>query len=263
MAAAPLSLEWPPNLRVNADDFGLAPGISRAILDAARAGEVNSVSVVPFQDRESKESFAHLAALPGVRIGAHLTFLEVPLLTRPARFPDGSPPADYRAFLGAWLRREIPAAAVYAEWTAQLIRLADRLGEGRASSHLDSHQHIHLLPGLWEVACRLRAELSIPVIRVPWEGTLRAWRKDPPFGAALQTLAWARRRASVEGCFGVATSMRFQAGANRAFAARVARETDRGFELMIHPDESDRGRREMEELRRWHGLLRAALHPPP
>ncbi len=243
----------PGNLRVNADDFGLSPSVSRAITAAAEAGLINSISVTPFSDAQTASRLRAVAARPELRIGAHLTFLEVPFLTKPPGFSDG-PPSDYRAFLRAYLRGKIAPAAVYQEWRAQIQLLRERLG-GRTLSHLDSHQHVHVLPGLWVVGRRLQGEFSIPRLRVPWEGTGHAARKNFPFGLALQTLAWLRRHGADEHFFGVGASLHFTAAAFQSFAQRVAQNPQQNFELMIHPDENPRGQFELAELRRWLEML--------
>jgi predicted glycoside hydrolase/deacetylase ChbG (UPF0249 family) len=238
----------PANLRVNADDFGLGPGVSRAILEAAREGLINSVSVVPFFDAESLALFEELRALPGLRIGAHLTFIEVPLLTACASFPDRRPPADHRELLRALLQGKVHASDVHREWSAQLELLSGRLAPA-AISHLDSHQHVHLLPGLWGVARALQRQHHVPVLRRPHEPSRRAWLKDFPLGAGLQLLSLVR--PAEERFFGVGTSMAFRADVYAPLRREVACHPERSYELMVHPDEDARGAREMAELRRF------------
>ena len=240
----------PPNLRINADDFGLSAALSRAIAQAARDGLVNSISVVPFHDDESLRLLEALAARPDVRVGAHLTFIEVPLLTRPARYPDGRPPATYRQFLTAYLGGKVSARDVAVEWAAQLDLLGSRLGR-KPIDHLDGHQHLHLLPALWRVARGLQRDYHVPVLRCPRERSLRAWLKDFPMGAGLQALALSRPGPVEERFFGVGTSMGFRAAAYAAEADLVRSHPERAYELMVHPGEDARGQRELEELARW------------
>lgn len=240
----------PANLRINADDFGLTPAISRSILHAVKAGLVNSVSVVPFFDPASRALLDALQREPDVKVGAHLTFIEVPLLTRPRAFPDGKPPASYKPFLRAWLEGKVRPRDVEREWRAQLDLLGERMGKANIH-HLDSHQHLHLMPGMWKVARRLQRDYGISVLRSPYEPSLRALRKDLPMGAALQALAWARSSHSSETFFGVGSSMGFRAELYSRFAGEILRHPERRYELMVHPDESERGQRELAELERF------------
>jgi predicted glycoside hydrolase/deacetylase ChbG (UPF0249 family) len=245
----------PGNLRINADDFGLTPAISRSIVAAAQEGLINSVSVVPFHDQESRELLGQLLALPQVHIGAHLTFIEVPLLTRPAAFPDGLPPAGYRGFLAAYLRGKIDVEQVRAEWRAQLDLLRSRLGP-RPIHHLDGHQHLHQMPRLWPVTRQLQQEYQVAVVRRSREASWRAWLKDFPLGAGLQALAWSRSGRAEERFFGVGTSMGFRAAAYTRLAGEIAAHPERRYELMVHPGADPRGQRELEELRAWLSLTR-------
>jgi predicted glycoside hydrolase/deacetylase ChbG (UPF0249 family) len=238
----------PANLRVNADDFGLTPGVSRAIVKAAREGLINSLSVVPFADAESLSLFDELLALPDLRIGAHLTFVEVPLLTACASFPDGRPPANHRELLRAALRGRLELDDVRREWSAQLELIARRIAPRRIS-HLDSHQHVHLLPGLWGVARELQQSHGVLLLRRPHERSRRAWLKDLPLGAGLQLLSMVRRGG--ERFAGVGTSMAFRADLYRDFLREVQHHPERSYELMVHPDEDARGERELAELRRF------------
>jgi predicted glycoside hydrolase/deacetylase ChbG (UPF0249 family) len=240
----------PKNLRVNADDFGLSPGASRAIVQAAREGLINSVSVVPFSDPESLALFAEMLAVPGLYIGAHLTFIEVPLLTPCASFPDGRPPANHRELLRAALGGKLHLDDVRREWNAQLELLAERIAP-RTISHLDSHQHVHLLPGLWSVARDLQRRHGVPRMRRPLEPSRRAWLKDFPLGAGLQLLSMARMGRGGERFRGVGTSMAFRAELYSGLLQSAASHPERAYELMVHPDEDARGAAELAELRRF------------
>jgi predicted glycoside hydrolase/deacetylase ChbG (UPF0249 family) len=240
----------PRNLRINADDFGLSPSVGEAVIEAARSGLVNSTSVVSFQDDCCLEQLRAARDIAGLRFGAHLTFIEVPLLTRPRAFADGVPPRGYRDFLLAKAQRKIRLDDVRQEWRAQIELLSRRLAPLRIY-HLDSHQHIHLMPGLFQVARDLQCEFGIERLRSPYEPTLRAWLKEFPMGAGLQTLALARSSQVSEEFAGVGTSMNFRAEAYRHFASEVARRPDTQFELMVHVDGDERGKREVRELRSW------------
>jgi predicted glycoside hydrolase/deacetylase ChbG (UPF0249 family) len=203
--------------------------------------------VVPFKDDESLRLLRQLG--PAVRIGAHLTYIEVPFLTRPAPFPDGAPPADYRSFLVAYLSGKIRPDEVLAEWRAQLDLLRARID--RPVSHLDGHQHLHIMPGLWRSTRILQREYGVELVRRPVEVSRRAWLKDFPMGAGLQALALSRTGPTAERFFGVGTSMGFSADLYRATAAEIARHPQRRYELMVHPAEDQRGRREVAELERF------------
>jgi predicted glycoside hydrolase/deacetylase ChbG (UPF0249 family) len=229
----------PSRLLVNADDFGLDPRISLAIARCAREGLIHSFSAVPFRDAFHAGLFDKLKTeCPRILIGAHLTLVEFPYLTPggPAG-ADGAPPRSFREFLGHYLKGKVDAEWAYREWKAQIGLLASRLG--RAPDHLDSHQHLHVLPGLWDAALRLQAEFGIPRLRVPYESLGRALFHRFPAGLAMQALARFRSRAATHAFIGFFTSTRFTVDANHNALRRALRKAagpgDRPYELMVHP----------------------------
>ena len=135
-------------LIVNADDFGLTPGVDRGIARAVAAGAVTSVSVLGnLADPAAVTALA--AAHPGVSLGAHLNLTtgrplcpayEVPSLvsSRGELLPLAE--LTRRALAGRVRRHEAAR-----ELGAQVERLA---AHGVRVDHLDSHEHVHLLPGI-------------------------------------------------------------------------------------------------------------------
>jgi predicted glycoside hydrolase/deacetylase ChbG (UPF0249 family) len=226
---------WPSRLLVNADDFGLDPRISLAIARCAREGLIHSFSAVPFRDPFHAGLLGQVKAeCPRIRIGAHLTLVEFPYLIPggPAG-EDGAPPRAFREFLGHYLKGKVDGEWAYREWKAQIESLASRLG--RVPDHLDSHQHLHVLPGLWETALRLQAEFRIPRLRVPYESLGRALFHRFPAGLAMQALARIRSRAATHAFIGFFTSTRFTVSANRGALRKAAGPGGRPYELMVHP----------------------------
>src|SRR5262249_12619643 len=75
-------------------------------------------------------------------------------------------PAGYRELVRRFLRGGIRGADVYREWSAQARLLRDR---GVLLTHLDSHQHLHVLPGLLPAALRVARESGSEAVRLPLE----------------------------------------------------------------------------------------------
>ncbi len=68
--------------------------------------------------------------------------------------------------------RSLQLDEVEREWDAQVQKVRDT---GIQPSHLDGHKHVHMLPGLFEVALRVAKKHQIRAIRVAnEESTLRA-----------------------------------------------------------------------------------------
>jgi predicted glycoside hydrolase/deacetylase ChbG (UPF0249 family) len=217
----------PANLIINADDFGLDARVSRAIALCLDEGLINSFSVFPFWDDFHGELLRTiLEKHPQVRVGAHLA------LVGTAKEEHTN---HYRDFLRRYLSGRISPANVRAIWRAQIEDLGVHLGGTARIAHLDSHQHLHVLPGLWQAARSLQAEFVIPRLRVPYESLTRAVAYRFPFGLGMQALAKRRMSASAPDFLGFFTSTCFTLEANRSGLERVRRNPRRSFELMVHP----------------------------
>ena len=249
----------PVRLVVNADDFGVSERVNSGIVRAHREGIVTATSLMAVG-----RAFEHAVRLsretPALDVGVHLTLVaERPLRPEAASLagPDGRFPPGAGAFTLGWLTGRIRRAEVAAECSAQIERV---LASGIRPSHLDSHQHVHILPGLLDLARELAARHGIPFVRVPVEG----WRLDRPItrhGVARLLGAEALRLfAAVSGLWpgrpgppglppprflGFHDGGRLDETRLRRLLARL--RSGESYELMCHPGL----RPEEEDLRRW------------
>ena len=189
-----------PSIRlvVNADDFGISARINEGILLAHRAGIVTATSLMAV-GRAFEQAVQYCRAVPALDVGVHLTLVaERPLLACRSSLAgdDGRFPESAGAFLRRWLTGSIRRADVQAEWSAQIERVLDH---GIRVTHLDSHQHVHILPGLADLSLHLAARYHIPFVRVPVED-LRGDRRPGlhgikrMFGATALRASWALAR---------------------------------------------------------------------
>jgi len=182
----------PARLIINADDFGLCRGVNQGVIESFARGVVTSASILP-TGAAFEEAAALARAHPRLDIGVHLALTQTRPVLSPAEVPSlvdrsGRFPADWRGFLARWLRGAVRRSELRAELRAQVARAQ---AAGLEISHLDSHQHLHLLPGVLPVVLRLAKESGIGAVRLPGpaaSGPPRRWAE----GAAL---AFARRQA--------------------------------------------------------------------
>ncbi len=178
--------KFPKNLRVNADDFGLDPRISAGILDCIEKGLIHSFSVVQFTDEYHDRLLKDIIAkYPWIKIGVHLNFLSQKSIAKELTEQKN----HFLEFLKLYVLGEFPEAKIYEVWKNQIEFLGKYLGGNEKISHLDSHQHLHLLPGLWAIAEYLQGEYRIQKLRIPYEGIWQAAFFRFPFGLAMQILA--------------------------------------------------------------------------
>ncbi|MFN3853929.1 MAG: ChbG/HpnK family deacetylase [Phreatobacter sp.] len=132
-----------------ADDYGLAPGVSRSIRELAAMGRLNAASVMTPGAHRAAEAAALLAVAPeGFQIGLHVTLTGglTPLTAPRLRRFGGLGALMLRAFAARPVPALLDGAAIAAEIEAQFV--AFREAFGRAPDFVDGHQHVHLLPGI-------------------------------------------------------------------------------------------------------------------
>ncbi len=158
-------------LIVNADDFGLHPLINQGIIKGYREGFITSTSLMP-----SAPACGEAAALArenhGLGVGVHLTLVggvkpvlpasQVPTLTD----ADGLFPADYVVFAKRLYTGAVNWGQLEAELRAQIEKA---LATGLNITHIDSHQHTHVLPLLNRLVLKLCNEYNINRMRIPRE----------------------------------------------------------------------------------------------
>lgn len=178
----------PTRLIVNADDFGLCEPVNQGVAEAFDRGIVGSASMLA-----AGPAFDHAAALararPALDLGIHLALTQMAPVS-PAEDVaslvgrDGHFLPDWSSFAARWLRGGVRREHVERELRAQIERVR---GAGLACSHLDSHQHLHMLPNILPIVAGLGSEYGIRALRYPLQS-----RGHPPRDGGAGGL---RRRA--------------------------------------------------------------------
>ncbi len=155
-------------LIVNADDFGRHLSINAAVSRAFTEGFLRSATVMP-GGSAFDDAIAIARKYPGLGLGVHLTLVgEVPVLPAdqiPSLVNDrGRLHDDYGAFMKKYFTGQIRLEEVRRELTAQMAKVKQT---GVKLTHVDSHQHMHVLPGILEIAIRLAKDNGISAMRIP------------------------------------------------------------------------------------------------
>jgi len=156
----------PTLLVVNADDFGLTTEINEGIELAHQQGILTSTSLMPVGNAfDSAVNIARQNSKLGV--GIHLTLVEESplsqadqvrsLLDAEERFHRSA-----KRFGIHYLAGRIDLHQVELELDNQMMKVFDT---GLRITHLDSHQHIHLLPRVADVIRKLAKKYGVSCIR--------------------------------------------------------------------------------------------------
>jgi hopanoid biosynthesis associated protein HpnK len=234
-------------LIVNADDLGLTPGVNRGILRAFQDGIVTSASLLVVGSA-FEEAVGLARQNPKLDIGLHLALVEErallgrdvlrTLVDETGRFPRTSGEFFRRAFLG-----RIKWDEVEREIAAQIARFQNT---GLRLSHLNSHQHVHMFPPVFQIIGRLTRGMDNVWIRNP----AGPWRKSPGVRIErwVQQLGLNLTCLSARGLHGRPLLQMpdgmygFEAGGCLARSAleRILRKIPDGlYELICHPGEDD------------------------
>lgn len=159
----------PRLLIVNADDFGISPGVNRGILEAHRRGILTSTTAMA-----NMPSFQEAAAIarenPSLDVGVHLNLTSGHPVLPPEQVlgllgPEGRFLRADRLLARLSLGR-LELRQAEAEMNAQVERAMDA---GIWPSHLDTHHHLHLHPALQPMAVRVALRHGIRGIRTTVE----------------------------------------------------------------------------------------------
>lgn len=258
------------NLIVNADDLGWTEGVNRGIAEAHRHGIVTSASLLA--NGAAFASGVEVArSTPGLGVGVHLNLsdgapvaapeLVTSLVNNAGEFEGG--PENLLLRIAS---RGLTLHEVEQEWDAQIEKVRDA---GIQPTHLDGHKHVHMLPGLFEIALRLAKSYGIGAIRVAHEAS--SLRAALSTGEELHTAAVLKQGVQARGLkllardareqaerVGISTTDYFcgiaQTGEmTKDGVAQLLRNLPEGTtELMCHPGYAD------EALQQTHTRLQAS-----
>lgn len=253
----------PPQLIINADDFGLTPGINRAIAELHRAGVLSSATLMA--SGPSFDDAVTLASVhPRLGIGCHVVFVDGTPLADPRTIPsllsrDGR---TFRptllGFLQALLTGTISERELTIEAEAQIRRLQQA---GITVTHLDTHKHTHIFPQVARTLNAVADQCGIRKMRNPFEPQWASGLTRASLGRRMQLGLLTRLAPSFrtlaldanlmpDGTIGIAATGTLDATTLHALLSHLP--AGGTWELCCHPGHSD------AQLQAQHTRLRAS-----
>ncbi len=189
-----MSVDTPPRrIWLCADDYGMSPGVNRAIRDLIEKKRINATSVMVVGaavERADVEALMQaVAANPDCAIGLHAT-LTAPFnpLTMHFQPIDGGRFLPLGNVLRASLLRQLDPEIIQAELLAQIA--AFRHLFGRAPDYVDGHQHVQLFPQIRDAFLAAVKEAAPGAwVRQCGRSLPLAQRLDNPKALLLDTLS--------------------------------------------------------------------------
>jgi len=243
----------PARLILNADDFGLTPGINRAIAELHSAAALTSATLMA-NGLAFDDAVRIARAQPSLGIGCHIVLTDGVPLSPPDTIPTllGPDRRSFRAsvtdFFGAVLLGKVSGDDIFREAQAQIDRIQQ---QGIPLTHLDTHKHTHILSGVARPLLAVAERNGIRAIRNPFEPRwsialgkspmlrqlqLRSLRHLQPRFLALPQIR-SGRVTTTSGTLGISATGHL----NRTTLAATLNAMPSGnWELVCHPGYNDR-----------------------
>jgi hopanoid biosynthesis associated protein HpnK len=238
-------------LIVNADDFGLTPGVNRAIMELHAAGLVTSTSLMA-RAGATDEAIELARATPSLGVGCHIVLVDGEPVLPPQKIPSlvdartGRFPDSLTTFLLKLLTGRIRAEEIEAEAAAQIAHLQQREVQ---LTHIDTHKHVHIFSAVLRPVLRAARAAGIRAVRHPFEPE---WAVRAAMGAplarvlqiaALRPLAPRSRQIitqegfmTTDGTIAMAATGTLDPAALRSLLEQIPAGT---WELVTHPGYND------------------------
>ncbi|WP_260705586.1 ChbG/HpnK family deacetylase [Edaphobacter flagellatus] len=244
----------PSRLIINADDFGLTPGINRSIIELHQAGVLTSATLMA-TGAAFDDAVVLARANPSLGVGCHLVFTDGAPASPPEHIPSliGPDGKNFRPsllhFVRALLSGQIREEDLVREAYAQIARLQQA---GIRITHVDTHKHTHLFPAVARPLLSVLQQASIGAIRNPFEPDFTQRLAHADFKRRMQINLLNRlqpsftRHPQIENRAVVTTAGTVGVSATGNLNAETLAEIlnslpDEGsFELVCHPGYNDR-----------------------
>lgn len=141
--------------RIIADDLGLAESVNDGIIFLLKEGKIDGASLMA-NGEAFNDAIAQCLGVQLLNIGVHFVLVEEKSLSGIKL------PGNYRTFFIKYIFGLIKLSDIEKELRAQLEKITNT---GIKPVFINSHQHLHLLPGIMDIVVKLAREYEIPYIR--------------------------------------------------------------------------------------------------
>ena len=188
---------------VNADDFGRHVLINRAVAEAVTRGILRSATLMP--GGVAFDDAVEIARThPALGVGIHLTLVNGNPVCNPKDIPSlvdetGHFYDNHGIFVKRYFAGKISREDIRRELFAQVQKMQKT---GLPLTHIDSHQHMHMLPGVIDIALLAAESVGLSATRISLSPLFTGFSGNPAqlIGrAGLWTLATlAKKRAKAK-----------------------------------------------------------------
>jgi predicted glycoside hydrolase/deacetylase ChbG (UPF0249 family) len=220
-----------------ADDFGLADGVSRGIVELAEMGRLSATGAMTNMPGWRRMARSLMPLRDRIAVGLHLNFTAgSPLGPMPRLAPSGRFP-DLKDLLPKALKRQLPGGEIAQEISRQIEAFEEAFGH--APAFVDGHQHVHVLPAIRPAliqALNARGYAGRVWLRDPSDKAMAILRRPIGRSKALIVKSLARGFARSAHAAGFRTNKGFSGFAPLDLSVPAARVFEEAFsKLGAHP----------------------------
>ena len=165
---------------INADDFGLSKGINKGIMDCINKGCLNSVSIIP-NGKCTLEGIKKLNLQKLKKISIHLNLNEFAPISNIKKVKKIT--SNNKLFISPFKlllinffifgsKKNEYIKQIEYELDSQIKSIIYKIKKKKLIVGLDSHNHIHLIPFIYDIVCKLSKKYKIKYIRLPKENSI-------------------------------------------------------------------------------------------
>ena len=229
-------------LIVNADDLGMTPGTNKAIFKGYDDGMITHTSIMANSDYFS-EAVEGLQDRKKLGVGIHLNLTYGKALHFSPLYNDvqGIFNLGYLKILALSTHNKAFLEAVEVEFEEQILKVRDT---GLTITHLDSHRHIHLIPGIYRIVAKLAVKYNIPRVRLINENMIDSFRLSGRYnfilnGGIIKYLLLRTFTAINAGHTNLYKDIKFYSilytGVVTGDILQKLKNSDLNYEVMVHP----------------------------
>ena len=155
---------------LNADDFGMSEAFNRAILEGSFEGLLKSASLTANGEAFEQAVTQVIPQCPNLGVGIHLNIIEGKSLCTDLKTLTNENGIFNQSYIQLLIKSYNPKETEFlAEVEREFRRQIEKIMSKTPVTHIDSHVHVHSIPKIFDIVCRLAKEYGIKQVRTQFE----------------------------------------------------------------------------------------------
>lgn len=155
---------------LNADDFGMSKAFNRAVLEGYAEGLLKSASLTANGEAFDEAVEQIIPQCPDLGVGIHLNIIEGQSLCSDLKTLTDENCNFNLSYIKLLIKSYNPKETEFlSEVEREFRRQIEKVMSKTPVTHIDSHVHVHSIPKIFDLVCRLAKEYGIKQVRTQFE----------------------------------------------------------------------------------------------